>query len=273
MREIKSLEEMKSIELQILEKVHAFCAEQGIKYYLAYGTLIGAIRHHGFIPWDDDIDIWMKRIDYEKFIEKFPDWGKNHFLHLNCHKTTNGYNRVFAKVFDTRTIMVETDRNNKFNEGLFIDIFPLDGLTQNYLLKIIHLRKLQLLKNILTIKILKSENVQNKLVRICCTFLKRMFSGFDINKIVQSYENQKKLYNVSDAEEYSLMTGGGTKGLDKVILAQYFSGSQMIEFEKKEFFIPKGYDAILKTIYGDYMQLPPVEKQVPHHNMKVYWKN
>lgn len=82
MREITSLDELKTIELSIMKKVHQFCEEKGIWYVLTYGTLIGAVRHEGFIPWDDDIDIFVMRDGFEKFEREFPQWGESHGLFL-----------------------------------------------------------------------------------------------------------------------------------------------------------------------------------------------
>ena len=133
-----SLEEMKQIEVDILLNIDSFCKENGIKYGIGYGTLIGAVRHHGFIPWDDDIDIWMPRPDYDKFINYYQDPT----YQLQCMEK-GGYYRTYAKVFDTRTIITNT--NNK-DMGIFVDIIPIDGLPSNedtarkYLSKMVKIR-------------------------------------------------------------------------------------------------------------------------------------
>ena len=119
-----SMDEIKSVELEILKYVHEFCEKNDIKYFINYGTLIGAVRHKGFIPWDDDIDICMFRKDYEKFIELFSkDEGKYKILSL---ESSDKYYNNFIKVIDSKT-KIEDERNYKtYDSGIFIDIFPMD---------------------------------------------------------------------------------------------------------------------------------------------------
>lgn len=109
MKVIESLDELKKIELDIMIKVHQFCEENGIKYYMIAGTLIGAIRHKGFIPWDDDIDIAMPREDYEKFLKIFPEYGKKNNLLAVNNRTKPYYGRPMTKVIDTRTSLTEPE--------------------------------------------------------------------------------------------------------------------------------------------------------------------
>ena len=115
--------EVKQIELDILEYVHNFCEENGLKYIMNYGTLIGAVRHKGFIPWDDDIDISMPRADYEKLIASFPKNGRYKILD---HRTSKDYFNNFVKVIDTNTKIVDNRNDKTYESGLFIDIFPMD---------------------------------------------------------------------------------------------------------------------------------------------------
>lgn len=121
-----TVEEHKKIALDILIEIAKFCDENKISYYLAYGTLVGAVRHKGFIPWDDDIDIQMPRNDYEKFVRRF-NAGHKHLQVVS--PTDNAAKHTFAKVIDTRTVKVENGINYKDNEylGIDVDVFPLDG--------------------------------------------------------------------------------------------------------------------------------------------------
>ena len=127
MKEITSLDELKKIELEIMKKIHEFCVENKITYYLAYGTLIGAIRHKGFIPWDDDIDILMKREDYNRFLELFPEWCKDKNLSIANPWTKPYYGRPMTKVYDNRTFLTEPDFRSDDPYGVFVDIWILDG--------------------------------------------------------------------------------------------------------------------------------------------------
>jgi len=107
--------------IDILHDIHCFCEEKGLHYYLAYGTLLGAVRHKGFIPWDDDIDIWLPRPDYDRFLKEYKS---DHFEAIWAGNYP-GYPLDFAKVHDTRTRLVEEGGDG--NWGVFVDVFPLDG--------------------------------------------------------------------------------------------------------------------------------------------------
>lgn len=117
------MEELKSIQLGILKDVHDYCSSTNITYWLAYGTLLGAIRHNGYIPWDDDIDIAMPREHYEKFIQSYK---KKNTVVYSCSNNKK-YILHFAKVYDTRTILKEY-ANMNIETGVYIDIFPIDNV-------------------------------------------------------------------------------------------------------------------------------------------------
>ncbi len=126
-----TLEEMKGIELNILKQIHELCISQGFRYFLIGGTLLGAVRHKGFIPWDDDIDIGMPRSDYERFIE-YCSSNEVPFK-LVCNKTDPNYGYLFAKAVDRNTVLIEENANKDGAElGIYVDIFPIDGLGNTF---------------------------------------------------------------------------------------------------------------------------------------------
>lgn len=125
MKEIKN-DELRTIQLDILQNVHDFCMKHDIKYTLAYGTLLGAVRHGGYIPWDDDIDIAMLRSDYEKFLKEYKD---DIYKFTEC-RLDKDVHIGFGKVEDTRTIVIEG--GNTKNLGVSIDVFPIDDLCDTY---------------------------------------------------------------------------------------------------------------------------------------------
>ena len=124
-----NINELKIIQLDITEHFHNFCNKNKIKYSLACGSLIGAIRHNGYIPWDDDIDIYVERKDYDKLIELFPNIldGKYEFI---CIERNKIWNIPYGKIFDNRTI-VEENTNDWLPIGVNIDIFPIDKVPDN----------------------------------------------------------------------------------------------------------------------------------------------
>ena len=130
MREI-DLKELKQIETEILKQVHFVCEQQGFRYSLAGGTLLGAIRHKGFIPWDDDIDIFMPRPDYNKLV----DFCKNNDMpfKLLSNDTDERYGYLFAKAMAKDTVIIEENSNSQnIDMGVYIDIFPIEGLGNTY---------------------------------------------------------------------------------------------------------------------------------------------
>lgn len=261
MREITSQKEIKQILLNILKDFASFCDEQNLKYYLAFGTLLGAVRHNGFIPWDDDLDIMMPRHDYEKFIDTY----KSNFYKCIHIDNNNSYFYPFAKVYDTRTIIKE-DIIASTEFGLYIDIFPIDGIADGN-------SKIQLFPSVILQKCMRNKysSLSRKRSRIKQTFIhitkfllkpfSLRFLGKEINKLAKKYsyvECNKVAVSVWGYDYqvyYKIMLGNGRK----------------IQFEDGYYNAPDDWDAVLKLIYGDYMMLPPESKRVSVHEFRAYY--
>lgn len=271
MRQVTELREIQSLALELLSLIDAFCKEQDIDYYLGYGTLIGTIRHHGFIPWDDDIDIWMKREAYQRFVSTFPGWGENHGVYLNVAQTVpKKYNRPHAQVCLSKTTLIPNDRRNDFKEGYFIDIFPLDGTPNNPLLRWFRLSHLQLLKNIATLAAyggdMKNTSLKTRLISAVASIVKTV----DTQQTMLKYEKVACKSKCFDSEYLQVLMPAGRKGRNTLIKREYFDSTVQMPFETITASVPSGYDQILRGIYGDYMQLPPIEKRKPHHDFKLF---
>lgn len=264
MREIKDLGELKLIELDIMKKIHIFCEENNIEYYLAYGTLIGAIRHNGFIPWDDDIDIFMNRENYNKFIQRFESFAVKNNLSLASNKTKPHMCRAFAKVCDTRTIQYEPKYKDKDPRGVFVDIWPLDGYPKNFVHRFLHKQVVLMLFILLMASltnieyISKEQKLKRMLIKLC--------SNFDSEKILKKFERRIKKYSF-DTSEYVFCIDTRTKYFKR----KWFDNKILVKFEDTKFWAPSGYDEFLTTRYGKYMEYPPVEEQKPHHVIDTYW--
>ncbi len=250
---MKSLDHRESqLELlEIMKAVDAFCKEKGIKYSLAYGTLLGAVRHKGFIPWDDDVDIQMLRPDFERFVKEF-----KHPLYV-CHYKTKTFTQFFAKVEDPSTICDEKKIIRKSRMGLNIDIFPIDGKPED----------------------LQEQLAHEKKIRSCVRrmFIRRrgFFSRYDLNfaKIeafahsrkywIDKTESLMKSYDVT-ASPVCGCVSVAVKGV-KNFPREVFESYSTLEFEGYQFPVYAAWDTILKAHYGDYMQLPPEEKRKVHH--------
>ena len=271
MRQVTDLKEIQSLALKLLIQLDTFCKEYQIEYYVAYGTLLGTIRHKGFIPWDDDIDIWMKREDFKKLTNVFPEWGKKHNLFLNVAQTVPKYNRVHAQICLGNTKLIPNDRRNDFREGYFLDIFPLDGTPNNFVFRWLKLTYLQILKNMATLSAygrdMKSDStMKDKIIRL----LAHLIKGIDIQKLMLKYEEVASQHSCSSSEYLQILTPGGRKGRNALIKREFFDSVRQMPFETIIVSVPADYNKILREIYGDYMKFPPVEARSPHHDFKLF---
>lgn len=262
MKEITTLDELRSIELEVMKKIHSFCVEKNIQYYLSYGSLIGAVRHNGFIPWDDDIDIVMPRPDYEKFCKLFPLDEKTLGLMLVNNSTSPRCRSVFSKVIDKRTQLVELDYKGDDPIGVFVDVFPLDGISPNKVKQQVQIFACKFIQMSLMLKkeVRWRKNLVKCIIKVILFGVKWDFIVNTLNKLIQinKYDSKSNVICFVDPYHYAF---------NKSCLSP-----MLHRFEDTEFFIPSGYDDILRGLYGDYMKLPPLQQQVPHHISNIYWK-
>ncbi|NLD47568.1 MAG: LicD family protein [Clostridiaceae bacterium] len=256
-------EQLKEIQLEILNEVHSFCEKNEIKYYLTYGTLLGAIRHKGYIPWDDDIDICMPRPDYEKFAKSFnKNQSRYKFVSYEIDKK---FLYRYGKVMDTTTRVIEDARIN-YELGINIDIFPIDGINDDLSL----LKKQIMLRRFIDFKVVKISK-RNSFVNNLVLFIGRIIVspvtvGFLVNKMITN----AKSYSYEEAQKVCCVVMG-TK-LNKPVPKEYFAERKLVDFENFKFYVPIGYDAYLRSVFGDYMKLPPEDKRATHHLFTAYIK-
>ena len=262
-----SLEELKVIELDILKMFHTFCIEHNIRYFLAYGTLLGAIRYKGFIPWDDDVDVLVPREDYDRLLKIFKDSNQ---YHLYAFERNEKYCYPFAKLCDTRTRLVETFYpNNGVNLGVNIDIFPLDNWDndlQKAQKEVHRIRKLNACLSYMKVEKPQTNNpIRYAAWSVVIAFCKMRGSAHYIKKVIQECVKAKQT-----GSRYVGAKAWPIWGERGIIPAEAFSDSIDIEFEGEMFPAPVGYDTYLRCLYGDYLPEPPVEKRKTHHNFKAY---
>ena len=260
----KDLRKAQLLMLKILKEVHKICEENNIKYFLSDGTLIGAIRHQGFIPWDDDLDIGMLREDYEKFCKIAPQILSENFI-LQNFQTDKGYGLQFGKVILKNTVWIEkvAKNTNRQWSGIYIDIFPYDNITENKKKQKLINRLYIFIQGLILIKfkyinISNYESMAKKLKYVLkkiylCTISKKLLI-YIRDSICKRYLNKSK----------TLVTKYGGNFYKNQNPYNFYKDLTLQTFEDTSFYIPKNYDKILKNLYGNYMEIPPIEKQRQH---------
>ena len=259
MRKIEDIHELRQIQIGILDEVHSFCEAHGLRYFLSSGTLIGAVRHKGYIPWDDDIDIYMPREDYEAFLNTYHD-NSGRYKAINP-RLESDYYYTFAKVVDLRTKMIETETEG-YEIGVFMDIFPVDYVTDDLQERERVFKLKKLLYKIRRCKISNANPLRSRLAYWCYKSLP--VSAHYVFRLIQ-----KLIVLGKPTHTVCNMTEAGPK-IKGCFPAEDIASSVDIEFEGKTYKTMVGYKDYLERTYGDYMTLPPVEQRVTHH-FEAYW--
>lgn len=270
---IIDLDELKSIELSVLKQIHELCEKEKIRYSMCGGTLLGAVRHKGFIPWDDDIDIVMPRPDYEKFVQ-YCQTHETPFS-LLCNETNRKYGYLFAKAMAKDTVMIEKYANPRnIPMGVYVDIFPVDGLGQTKEEAIKRFNAKRLSRELLVAcnwkKFFRSKTRAWYYEPI--RFAMFLFSRFvSKNMLINRIEKYYSKWNF-DESKYVACVCGVYRSKEITVRESYTQIIDM-EFEGEMFHGLKNYDECLSRFYGNYMQLPPEEKRVTHHTFEAYKKD
>ena len=260
-----TLKKLREVQLEILKEIDRICKKNNIEYFLIYGTLLGSIRHKGFIPWDDDLDIGLTRDNYNKFLEAcMKDLDSSYFL--DYLKTNENYHLPFAKIRKNNTTFVEENAEDLMtHKGIYVDIFPLDRIKNRDSLltkfKVITIRTL-----IETVFLKKKMHENAKFARhplyvrlLSILSLKNIFKLEDY--IVKSLSNDKGNYYISLFGSYPYKKD--CFKIDKLFPLQD------VTFEGKTYKAFKDYDYVLKSLYGNYMTLPPIDKRVNHGALEI----
>ena len=245
MSRVLSLAEIKELELQMLSVFSEFCETHNLTYYLCGGTLLGAVRHKGFIPWDDDIDVCMPRADYDKFIKLYSQLDDN--IYSVRSNQLHNFSAPFAKLVDTRTDVSRVYSDSDRTKHLWIDIFPVDGLPHSI------------------------EEVAN-IYKRCNRYRFKAYLKYILKPMANLYGQKRCVNNIEavaaehtyEASTYVGIVTNGLYGVGERMLKSEFEQSVMVEFEGKQYPTFSCWDSYLSGIYGDYMTLPPEEKRVTH---------
>lgn len=252
----KQLRMLQDELLILLKEFDRICKKHNIPYFLHAGTLLGAVRHQGFIPWDDDIDVSMLREDYNRFREVVKEELDTSKYFYQSQETDEHYNWVFARLRLQNTVYKRVGQEHlKYHDGIFMDIFPLDDISENKIKQNLTLNLCKVCKKALwaPIGVKYGKNIIHKLVFKALSLIPR-------NLIIRAYEflaihfNRKETSLIASHNVYSV-----------VLKKEWYEKSVELEFEGFKFKAPHKYHNFLEVLYGDYMKLPPKEERMGHH--------
>ncbi len=270
-----TLEEIQRLSLEILTDVHEFCQAEGLLYSLAYGTLIGAVRHQGFIPWDDDIDIILPRPDYDRFIATY----RSPRFKLLSSEGKDSY-ISFSRVYDDRETAIRTSFPfaRHYTGGLWIDVFPADGVEDDFeAYRDRFERQTALWRRQYFLRDPKAPFSAYRTLRNKCSLLYRKVTrldGMGLSSVIGRMNRNASAVEFGSTAHWSQLACPDD-GIGSYQLTEDFKSTVPVPFEGHTFQAMNGYDRVLRNIYGDYMQLPPEEKRVPQQSaiLTFYWKD
>lgn len=268
MEKVKLSDEQKkavqNIELGILIELNRICRKHNIPYALAYGTLIGTVRHKGFIPWDDDVDVCMLRKDYKKFVDICKtELDSKYFYQTNS--TDKEYFHLFDKIRANNTIFRESFlAEYEIHHGVYIDIFPIDNIPNNRFKRMLQYYSFHFFRTGLMSKYMMIEARTGK-KKIAAKILKILYAPFSLKYLYKKANAIASKY--MDDPQNDVMSFYSPYRLKDVF--QRNNWETMIDgvFEGQKILIPKNYDLILTQIYGDYMKLPPEDQRITRHDL------
>ncbi len=265
--EISDMKEIRAIALDILSDFDAFCKEHNLKYCLTQGTLLGAIRHKGFIPWDDDIDISMFRPDYDRLIELADEMPES--CKFFSRENLSYHSRLYGRICNTDYVSVDSYYSEKTCGYFGLDLFPIepvpteDGEYNAFAKKIKLLRQMFIFSNSALFKgdgFLRAFIIKPLPILLCKLIgAKRIYKWY--NNLIHKLDFEK-------AESLALVCAVYTDK-EKFPKSDYLDLIE-VEFEGMKFPAVRNYDVYLKHLYNDYMKLPPKEKQVAHHSFRIF---
>lgn len=269
-----TIKETQQVSLEILKDVHEFCVENNLKYSLSGGTLIGAIRHNGFIPWDDDIDIQMPQPDYEKFIRSYK--SKKGYKVFSYEVNGDIVNNRIAQVCEMEKTYVDQGPIPLINEnvGVMIDVIPVYGAPDNEIDAKKHFEKLVHLCH--KVSIWQTKFATWNQARRYNRYRERI--KFYIKKVMAVFMNRNCLtetfltYKLYQYDNCDYMLAGTHNGIGEWQPKKNMESYMLHQFEDSEFYIMSGFDDNLRSMFGDYMQLPPKSKRCSVHVNKNYWR-
>ena len=265
------LRKLQLIELSLLDRFKEICEINNLRYYLLGGTLLGAIRHGGFIPWDDDIDVCMPRKDYDIFLEVCLN-NPIKDIDVKSHDRNEDYRYPFARMSTSKMQIINHSAIKPRVEDVWIDIIPLDGLPKSKIARGVHKIKLAFWWNLNQIAQYEELVDQKRKRSLFASFCVKL-AGIVHHLVKVNYKTclkhlDKNLKKYKYDEEEIIINFVAAYGFQETFPKKAFAEGKKYLFEGKEYFGPVDYDCVCKQIYGDYMTLPP-ENERNKHNAEI----
>jgi lipopolysaccharide cholinephosphotransferase len=262
------LKEMQLMQIEILKQVGKLCEENDLRHYMIGGTCLGAVRHSGFIPWDDDIDIGLPRPDYDKLELICRAQLPERYTYVNYKDDFRIPNNI-SKVYDNRTVLIEEARQEYQVElGVYIDIFPLDGVPSSPLTREVHYYKTYFLKSLMQINSMDNSRRRSLLKKVLIAFVQMLMNDRILKAVHDCFENTVRKYQYCTSQE--ICNYSGAWGKRELIPRDWIGEGATLVFEDVSLKVFREYRKYLSRLYGDYLKLPPIEKQKSHHRYRVY---
>lgn len=261
----KTLRELQIAELDGLNFFDDFCRNHGLTYYLCGGCLIGSLRNKGFVPWDDDIDVLMPRPDYEQFLRLYKEENPSERFVLLDGDKENTYGNIFAVISDTNhTLIKEYQKDMDMPKGIPLDIFPIDGLASGKMARYVQYMWTMIYSLFRSGIVPKN---QGGLLSFGSKVLLGIFRGKNVRYKIWKYaEKCMSRYSFETSENVAELCAG-FYFMKKVYPRSIYDGVTEVEFEGRKYLAMKNYDDYLRIPFGNYMELPPEEKRVAHHDI------
>ncbi len=263
------LSKLHTAELSMLIEIDRICRKHNLTYFLTCGTLLGAVRHKGFIPWDEDLDVSMPREDYDRFVRIAQDEIQDRFI-VDCHFNNEFYFNPFAKIrLKNSAFEIKALKNYKGHQGIWLDIFPMDYINDSTSKSLARREKII---NLCRTMICSHRNILNwnevggskkAIYKVISLLPDRLFWWL-----------MYKMHTCSDRQKNNVVMFGTDYSYDRLIFPMSdFIPATEVEFEGHKFFAPAKYDNVLTKIYGDYMKIPPQSEQVTFFPMKIVFED
>ncbi len=257
--------EVKKVQISVLDRFIEVCEQNELRWFLYYGSLLGAIRHRGYIPWDDDIDIAMPRKDYTKIAEI--DWGDRGLELISPSGMSSPY--PHAKLADRTTIQLELADGMLDNIGVFVDIFPIDSVPKNFLVRELQQLVIYCLMAIRTLKVVSLSPGRVAWKNVILHAGKRLFGWLPVELLTRCAD---AIASDDTVHKSGIGCRVGPYGRRELLPQALLGKDVEIEFEGRSVPIPAAYHEVLSRLYGDHMSIPPADKRVTHHASRFFWR-